>query len=313
MHQPEASRERPASALESRWKTVSRVTQKYPSADKQYRSCLPSGETEEQALEHIMCLYRQKNKHMERGVLRTPPHIKFMEAVRFLAKCPKFSACVGGGSTHAAGYKPKAVQDSKASEDGSNRSIERPLLSRPSGSKERKGEENTAVGSTMVAKSVDNMSEAPRASSRAKRGAVSIMLEVDILRRMVLPQSVMNAELQALKANSSHMHSSAALPSQPTLESSGSMKSVEVMEDYFGEIPNDSSFQIPAPSERHEVTTDENVVLPMGGELSGENSSISKSFSGTAGAAEMLAALREERGVGRSPGRWRLIELSLSF
>ena len=276
MHQPEASRERPASALESRWKTVSRVTQKYLSADKQYRSCPPSGETEEQALEHIMCLYRQQNKHMERGVLRTPPPIKFIEAVRFLAKCPKFSAWVGGGSRLAAGYKPKAVHDSKASEDEGNLSIERPLLSRPSRLKKRKWEENTAVGSTKVAKSVDNMSEALRASSRAKSDAASIMLEFEILRRMALPQSVMNAELHALKAKASHLHSSAAPPSQPTLESSGSMKSVEVMEDYFGEIPNDSSFQSPDPSRRHEVTSDEDFALSMGGKLPGENSSITK-------------------------------------
>ena len=223
-----------------------------------------------------MCLYCQKNKHMERGVLRTPPTIRSMEAVRFLAKRPTFSACVGGGSRHAAGYNPKAVHDSKASEDGGNISIERPLLGRPSGSKKRKGEKKTAVASTKVAKSVDNMSEELRASSPAKRDAAPIMLEFEILRPMALPQSVMNAELQSLKAKESHFHSSAARPSQPTLESSGSMKSVEVMEDYFGEIPNDSSFQSPATSGRQEVTTDEHVTLSMGGELPSEHSSISK-------------------------------------
>jgi len=89
--QPEFYRERSSTSIESRWKTLSRVTQKYLGAEKQFRSCTPSGESEEDTLQNVMELYCCQNKYLDKGVRRNPRPIKFMQTVRILSACPKFS------------------------------------------------------------------------------------------------------------------------------------------------------------------------------------------------------------------------------
>ena len=91
---------RTVSSLETRWRTLSRVTQKYLAAEKLYRSSMAhSGECEEDALRNIMALYCDTNNYKDKGVLRTPGPIKSMEAVLYLSKIPKFSMKVGGGGS----------------------------------------------------------------------------------------------------------------------------------------------------------------------------------------------------------------------
>lgn len=146
-----------------------------------------------------MCLYRQQDNHIERRVLRKRPSINFMETVRILSQCPKFSARVGGSDMNAPGYKPASNKDSESTVDGGNISIERPLSRHPSGSKKRKIDKKTEATTSKVAMSVENTSKALRSCSRAKCDAASIMPEFEILRRVSLSSSVMDAELRAPK------------------------------------------------------------------------------------------------------------------
>ena len=168
-----------------------------------------------------------------------------MGAVRFLSQCPSFSACVGGGSRKARRCKPASNKDSESTVDAGNISIERHLSRRPSGSKKCKIEEKTEATTSKVTRSVDSMSVELRSSSRAKSDAASIMLELEILRRMPLPSSVMEAELRALKAKAVNLHSTASEAREETesTANSGTLPSLERIEDYLGEPANTSSFQ----------------------------------------------------------------------
>lgn len=114
-----------------------------------------------------MCLYIQKNKNIERGVLRTPPPITFLAAVRvlFLSHCPKFSSSVVGGRRKTRGYKTGSDKDVDSA-DGGNIGIEKPLYGRPSGGSKRKIGEKVEGAFVKAAKSSDNITAAMRTSLR---------------------------------------------------------------------------------------------------------------------------------------------------
>lgn len=65
---------------------------------------------------------------------------------------------------------------------------------------------------------------------------------------MSLPSSVMNAERHAPKAKAANLHSTASearKQAEPTADS-GSLPSVEIIEDCLGERANNSSLQAPS-------------------------------------------------------------------
>ena len=93
---PAAKYPRTNASLKNRWAMVQRVTQKYMSADKIYRSRSPSGETEEHIREHVMKYYRERNRVTKDGVKKLAAPIKFIRIVEKLAEHPKVSAAVGG-------------------------------------------------------------------------------------------------------------------------------------------------------------------------------------------------------------------------
>ena len=90
---------------------VNRVTQKYLSADKMYRSRSPSGETEEYIQEHLVKYYHEVNSGMKDGMKKLAPSIKFIGVVEKLAEHPNISAAVGyGSSSSAAGYSSSSSE-----------------------------------------------------------------------------------------------------------------------------------------------------------------------------------------------------------
>jgi len=79
-------------SLEARFKNVAKVTQKYMAAERLYRSYIPSGESAEDTEANTMTLYRNTNKVKLKGTLQPVPEIRFMSAVRVLAKMPMFAS-----------------------------------------------------------------------------------------------------------------------------------------------------------------------------------------------------------------------------
>jgi len=84
---------------------VSRTAQKFLTAEKLYRSNIPSGETEEETTENFILCYRKTSKYKVRNEMRTPGPISFIKAVRVLERSPTFSSAIGGYSKKAHGYR----------------------------------------------------------------------------------------------------------------------------------------------------------------------------------------------------------------
>ena len=180
--------------------TLSRVTQKYVAADKLYCSSKAhSGECEEDALRNIMALYCETNKYKDKGLLCTPGPIKFMEAVMFLSKTPKFSMKGGGESCKTSGRDLKFKIGKNADEDDIGRiegdqsgkrgniSMDQPSLKRPTGLKNRKQYEKGDNGWQRVARSVDNMAAALKTAATDKHKAASLGLQLEILKITPMP------------------------------------------------------------------------------------------------------------------------------
>lgn len=105
------------------------TTQKYLAAKSIYRSCIPSGETEEDILLNSMELYR----------LSDP--VEFLEAVRLLSKRPKFSGVEGRR------VRSRRVQEDGAKKNsiqGGNIAMDTPSEERPMGIKHIKLIDGTA-------------------------------------------------------------------------------------------------------------------------------------------------------------------------
>ena len=205
-------------SLETRWRTLSRVAQKYIAADRLYRSSKAhSGECEEDALRNIMTLYCSTNKYKDKGTLRTPGPIKSMEAVMYLSKIPKFSMKVGAESSKSSA--PLQVEDKKDVPHGQgviraneiqgvktgNISMHAPASARPAGWKRRKNEEKIENGTHRVARSVAKMATALATAAADKRKVVALGLQLEIFKSTPMADREKRRMLELLQRDAANL------------------------------------------------------------------------------------------------------------
>ena len=204
---------RTSGSLETRWRTLNRTTQKYLAADKLYRSSkVQSGECEEDIKRNIMTLYCETNKYKDKGVLPKPGPIKFMDAIFYLGKVPKFSMKIGGGSSTAAGYRPfhnvkKDMDDieEESNHVGGNIGFANPSLDRPRGIKKKKQEGRMEHSSHQVARSVDKMASVLATAASDKRKAASLSLQLEIVKSTPMCASEKRKILELLRRDAEQM------------------------------------------------------------------------------------------------------------
>lgn len=248
---------RTSGSLETRWRTVSRVSQKYLAADKTYRSVMHSGETEEDIRRNVMKVYREQNKYKDKGVLRTPGVIKFMDAVWLLSKYPKFSTRVGGSSKSAQGSVPGgaiviADDIEGIGEDGSgNIGMGKPSESRPKGVKKRKIEEKREQGTSKVASSVEKMAQALKQAAIDKRRTASLALQFEIMKSMPMSDAERYSKMESLRMEAAAMYgvesaheSPSVVQRQPVQSSNGGSSSLMSAPSGLVRGPNSSSFHL---------------------------------------------------------------------
>jgi len=218
--QPEVFRARSAASLRSRWSVLQRVVQKYLSADKQYRSSIPSGEVEEDTVACVMKLYcgtiQVANKFGEKV---DAPVFRSVEVALPLADFLKFSPIIGWPSSTNLGYRPvsmeagggggtaggdgaRAVEHVDREEIEKNNSddqgagatlaaavpMQSPNKGRPMGTKRQKGLNDTEYksvrGISAIAKYVDGVKRVLASSSENKTKMAGLSLEAKLVELM---------------------------------------------------------------------------------------------------------------------------------
>lgn len=215
---PGTTHKRTVATLETRWRTISRVTRKYLTADKLYRSSMEYfGECGEDDLRNIMALYGDNNKYKDKGVLRTPGPIKSMEAFLYLTNVPKFSTKAGcRGSSFCLLPKIEGVQNGSKEDDvldreglgdgkDANISMYESSASRPLGMRKKKKDEKSENGAQCVARRVDKMPLLLESAANEQRRAASLGIPLRILKRTPMQSDELRRMPDALRSDAASL------------------------------------------------------------------------------------------------------------